>query len=823
MTKPSSQKQAGQKFNQLQNRGQNIENLTIKSSNLTRLQVSPRQERQVRQERSLKAKAVVWALAVSTIPVLAVGTATYFLGNQLITKQIAQARLVGVTGLAETEALHGQLLLLLIGTGVTAVLAGAISAIVANRALRRVRNAAVVSTTIVNRLSQEILGTRAPVASKDELVVLETNISLIKEQLLGLLWKQETEAEREQVLMNISRSLRESLSEEDVLRTTVEEVRLALKIDRVAIFRFNPNWDGTVVAESVASGLPKMLWATVLDPDFEAKYVEQYQDGHVRAIDDIYQADLSDRHIELLERFAVRSNLIAPILNNDQLFGLLIAHQCARPYFWQQSEIYLFAQIATQVGFALDYARRLEQIEKKAEQAEVFIDITHRIRQSLNEEDVLATTVEFVRKALRADRVVVYSFDTDSYGTVIAESVLPGFPKALRAKIRDSCFAQGYLEKYQAGRVQATNNIYEAGLTDCYIRQLESFAVKANLVAPILKDDQLFGLLIAHQCSGPRDWQQFEIDLFAQIATQVGFALDHARLLDQVEQAYQAAEATSNKQRQQQEVFQHQASQLLRSSEIVVQTLSTEVALNQMESITSTYNQLQTLVDSAWGMVATAQQAELQQQQLSQTLQEERESMNRILDSICATRETVVEAEAKVRRLDEPSQKLSVMVNVISNVVFQFKLQAMHTALEASRTPLSGQKFASIAQNILSLVQQLDSEIAQIKPLVASIQTETNEVIAAMESGAQQAISGTELVEEQEQKLDLIVTVSDQMKTLVTELAQAAALQAQTLTTANQSILGVANSASQTSQQAQAMAESIADLAAKAQYLQQRY
>ncbi|MEH2239543.1 GAF domain-containing protein [Nostoc sp.] len=110
------------------------------------------------------------------------------------------------------------------------------------------------------------------------------------------------------------------------------------------------------------------------------------------------------------------------------------------------------------------------------------------------------------------------------------------------AKIHDPCFTQGYVEKYQSGRVVAINNIHESGLSDCHINLLESFAVKANLVAPIIKDEQLFGLLIAHQCSEPRNWQQSEIDLFSQIAMQVGFTLDHARLL----QAYEAAEANSN-------------------------------------------------------------------------------------------------------------------------------------------------------------------------------------------------------------------------------------------------------------------------------------
>ena len=111
-------------------------------------------------------------------------------------------------------------------------------------------------------------------------------------------------------------------------------------------------------------------------------------------------------------------------------------------------------QIATQVRFALDYARLLERVDTKADQAQVFIDITRRIRKSLNEENVLKTTVEEIRKELSADRVIVYGFDANWYGTVIAESVVPGFPKALRARINDPCFAQGYVELYQTGRVK---------------------------------------------------------------------------------------------------------------------------------------------------------------------------------------------------------------------------------------------------------------------------------------------------------------------------------------------------------------------------------
>ncbi|MEH2276448.1 MAG: GAF domain-containing protein [Nostoc sp.] len=502
-------------------------------------QIQARQNRQQKlwqQKWSLKTKAIVWALSISVLPVVAIGTATYYYGNNLITKQIPQVKQESAKSSTVTEfALQGQLSLLLIGMGGTAILAGAIATFIANRAISRVSKAAITSNIIKNKLRPDSDFTKTFIASEDELVMLERNINLFTELLSVLGQQKETEADYSQLLMKITRWVRESFNEEDVLKTTSEEIRKALSIDRVTIFCFNSNTNGTFMAESVAAGLPKMLGVTISNPWFEAGYIEKYQNGRIRAIDDIYQADLNDGDIELLEQFGVKSNLVAPILKNKQLFGLLIAHQCSRLRYWQQSEIDLFAQIGLQVGFALDYAKLLEQVDTKADRAEVFIEITRSIRQSLNEEDVLKSTVDEVRKALSTDRVLVYSFDANWVGTVIAESVVPGYPKVLRAEIQDPCFAQNYVEKYQSGRVQATNNIYETDLTDCHINQLESFAVKANLVAPILKDEQLFGLLIAHQCSRPRDWQKPEINLFAQIAMQVGFALDHARLLQRVE------------------------------------------------------------------------------------------------------------------------------------------------------------------------------------------------------------------------------------------------------------------------------------------------
>jgi GAF domain-containing protein len=47
--------------------------------------------------------------------------------------------------------------------------------------------------------------------------------------------------------------------------------------------------------------------------------------------------------------------------------------------------------------------------------------------------------------------------------------------------------------------------------------------------------EKLFGLLIANQCSAPREWQQFEIDLIDQLGIQVAIAIQQSSLFQQVQ------------------------------------------------------------------------------------------------------------------------------------------------------------------------------------------------------------------------------------------------------------------------------------------------
>ncbi|MEH1895529.1 MAG: PAS domain S-box protein [Nostoc sp.] len=197
------------------------------------------------------------------------------------------------------------------------------------------------------------------------------------------------------------------------------------------------------------------------------------------------------------------------------------------------------------IGIGQDITERKRTelaLKAQAEREQLMRTVAQRIRQSLNLQDILNATVQEVRDLLGVNRVVVYQFDSEMIGTIMAESVEPGWTVSLGVEIHDTCFQTGAGVEYYQGRKRAIANIYEAGLTDCHIRLLERFEVKANLVVPILLEvssknpgSHIWGLLIAHQCSSFREWEENQLDLLDQLTVQLAIAIQQSSIFEQAQ------------------------------------------------------------------------------------------------------------------------------------------------------------------------------------------------------------------------------------------------------------------------------------------------
>lgn len=358
----------------------------------------------------------------------------------------------------------------------------------------------------------------------------------------------ETIDAQQKALYRVLSKIRASLDLDMIFRTTTKETCKLLRIDRVAVYRFFDDWGGEFV-EDFEFAEPGwdfgMLGQNIVWND---SYLQKHQGGRYRSnecliVSDVYTEGLSQCHLDVLEQFHIRAYATAPIFIGQKLWGVLAAYQHSQPHQWQHQEVQFLAQVANQLGFAVKQAELMAKTEQKAEdlrllneQQEILFNLIVEIRESLDLKILFKTTAREVRKALRTDRVGIFQFDADSNynsGAFVAENVLPEYDSAIAIKVNDHCFGDQYAARYRQGQVQVLSDISEAGLKKCHLDVLKSFQIKAQIVVPLMKGNDLWGLLCVHQCDHPRVWEAAEITFVKQLAAQFSVALRHADLLAQ--------------------------------------------------------------------------------------------------------------------------------------------------------------------------------------------------------------------------------------------------------------------------------------------------
>ncbi len=194
--------------------------------------------------------------------------------------------------------------------------------------------------------------------------------------------------ERYQALFRVITRLREPLDLDHIFRTTATEVRRLLGADRVGMFRFQPgsgHVDGEFVSEDVDEAFPSALAQPVRDSCFGDQFAPHYVAGRMQVVPDIYEAGLSDCHIDILARFQVRANLVVPLLQGSHLWGLLCIHQCAGPREWEALEVEFVTQIADHLGVALLQAELLLGLQSEVAERQRAELLAQSFNQSLRQ------------------------------------------------------------------------------------------------------------------------------------------------------------------------------------------------------------------------------------------------------------------------------------------------------------------------------------------------------------------------------------------------------------------------------------------------------
>ncbi|MEW6498690.1 MAG: ATP-binding protein, partial [Cyanobacteriota bacterium] len=234
-------------------------------------------------------------------------------------------------------------------------------------------------------------------------------------------------AQREKAIARVIQHMRQTLDLETIFTATTQELRRVINCDRIAIYRFNPDWSGEFVAESVGGEWISLLRQqhndstfttdTVEDSSCTVKtlsssnepvrdtYLQRTKGGAYRrgasylAVEDIYQAHFPSCYIKLLEQFQARAYITVPIFCGSQLWGLLATYQNSGSRQWKTAEINMMLQVGSQLGVALQQAELLEETQRQSAalqqalhaadaanraKSEFLANMSHELRTPLN-------------------------------------------------------------------------------------------------------------------------------------------------------------------------------------------------------------------------------------------------------------------------------------------------------------------------------------------------------------------------------------------------------------------------------------------------------
>lgn len=213
---------------------------------------------------------------------------------------------------------------------------------------------------------------------------------------------------------------------------------------------------------------------------------------------------------------------------------------------------------------SIRYAIERQKAETALRQQALMKTMLDRIRQSLDLNTILSSTVTEVQHFLRTDRVSIYSCCDAQSGTIIAQADNNHSPSATAELTSDSL--KYCLQQSQSSIVAIDDtNISTVSLPDkdstrsilaiaiWRSKALEEYFVPGYLTPSLSEtesiespqqpsSERLWGLLVAYNCDRPRQWQQWEVDFLTQLTTQVSIAIQQSELYRQLKLANQELE-----------------------------------------------------------------------------------------------------------------------------------------------------------------------------------------------------------------------------------------------------------------------------------------
>jgi twitching motility protein PilJ len=228
------------------------------------------------------------------------------------------------------------------------------------------------------------------------------------------------------------------------------------------------------------------------------------------------------------------------------------------------------------------------------------------------------------------------------------------------------------------------------------------------------------------------------------------------------------------------EAVQNTVARVTETTQQVEQT-STELLAASTEQLREIRETGESVLQMAGRINDVSSQAQQTAQVARQSLEVAESGLTAVQNTIGgmnSIRDQIQDTSKRIKRLGESSQEIGEITELISDITEQTNVLALNAAIQAASAGEAGRGFSVVAEEVQRLAERSGDATRQIAAIVRTIQTDTQDAVAAMERSTQGVVEGARLSDAAGTALADIDRVTRQLSELIVQISEQASREA---------------------------------------------